>query len=116
MPSNLLCMRCNVELQRFGTVDITPLGVSEKPPSHYKAFMTDYAHRFICPECGHIELFHPRIGQEERYGYKVFEPEKTIEEMGGWVCSCGFVNEAAATTCTNCSEPWDPDRAGSFDP
>lgn len=118
MNLRLVCLRCNVDLRRFGVADIVRRNID---PADDR-YLTAEAHLFLCPECGVIEMFHPQIGIGARYGVHAEEVEESLDAgdrsnaPDGWVCLCGYANDPLAPECANCGKAWTRDNQGRFDP
>ena len=57
------CPRCNVVLSRIGRRDFHFGPVFRSDAGRVNQISTEV---FVCGECGHLELFHPKIGTDAR--------------------------------------------------
>ncbi len=70
MPESVQCLRCGIILSKMGRRDVHFGPILRHDPGRVNKISTDV---LVCPECGHLEFFHLRIGANLRSGNPIFD-------------------------------------------
>ena len=75
----VLCPRCNVVLWRLGRRDFH-FGPVLRHDARINQMVTEM---YVCIECGHLEMFHPKIGAGARSENPPYEQGQGFDSKDG---------------------------------
>jgi len=72
------CPRCGIPLARVGRRDLH-FGPMLRHDSRVNQLFTEL---FVCELCGHMEIFHPKIGAQGRSENPPFDASRVLDKEG----------------------------------